>query len=124
MPELSKYRFAKTHEWVVLDGETATVGITDHAQQQLGDVIFVELPAVGTALKAGDRFGTIESVKAASDLYTPVSGTVSALNAALESTPEVVNSDPYDAGWMIKLDGVAVGGDALLDETTYADLTR
>lgn len=123
MPDLSAYRFTATHEWVRIDGTTATIGISDHAQEQLGDVIFVELPAVGARLDAGARFGAIESVKAASDLYAPVSGTVAAVNESLSDTPEVVNNDPYGAGWMLRLDDVAEGGVELLDESAYERVT-
>jgi glycine cleavage system H protein len=123
VPDLSAYRFAATHEWVKVDGDTATVGITDHAQSQLGDVIFLELPAAGTSLDAGAKFGVIESVKAASDLYMPVGGTVSDVNAALAETPELVNSDPYEAGWMLRLTGVKEGGPELVDEAGYEKLT-
>jgi len=119
MPDLSNTRFAATHEWVTVQDGKATVGITDHAQAQLGDVIFVELPPVGTSLRAGDKFGVIESVKAASDLYLPVTGTVEEVNEALANRPEVVNSDPYGEGWMLRLDGVEVGGVELMDEKTY-----
>jgi len=119
--DLSSYRFTKTHEWSAADGDGVAVGISEHAQQQLGDVIFVELPTVGTALNAGDKFGTVESVKAASDLYTPVSGKVSAVNAALENNPELVNNDPYGEGWMIRLTDAGDGPD-LMDEKAYAEL--
>jgi glycine cleavage system H protein len=100
-PENLKY--TKDHEWIRVDGDTGTVGITDYAQGELGDVVFVELPAVGKTLKAHDTFGTIEAVKAVSDLYSPVSGSVVEINTALEKTPELVNKDPYNAGWMIKI---------------------
>jgi glycine cleavage system H protein len=100
-PENLKY--TKDHEWIRVDGDTGTVGITDYAQGELGDVVFVELPAVGKTLKAYDTFGTIEAVKAVSDLYSPVSGSVVEINTALEKTPELVNRDPYNAGWMIKI---------------------
>lgn len=119
MPDLAAYRFTSTHEWVRLDGGGATVGISDHAQSQLGDVIFVELPAVGTVLAHGDKFGAIESVKAASDLYAPVGGTVVEVNTALEDQPELVNNDPYEGGWMLRLDNVSEEGAALLDEAAY-----
>lgn len=123
MADLSAYRFTATHEWVKLDGDTATVGITDHAQSQLGDVIFVELPSPGTVLDAGAKFGVIESVKAASDLYTPVGGTVLEANGALADTPELVNSDPYGGGWMLRLTGAREGGVELVDEAGYRKLT-
>lgn len=119
MPDLSEYRFTTSHEWLHRDGGVATVGISDHAQAELGDVIFIELPAVGTVLHAGDRFGTIESVKAASDLYSPVGGRVSAVNDQLADAPERVNADPYGEGWMIRLEAVDEAGASLLDEAAY-----
>jgi|ERR1051326_3838460 glycine cleavage system H protein len=100
-PENIKY--TKDHEWIRIDGNVGTVGITDHAQGELGDVVFVELPAKGRKLKQGETFGTIEAVKAVSDLYAPVSGEVLDLNAELEKNSEIVNKEPYDGGWMIKL---------------------
>jgi glycine cleavage system H protein len=120
--DLSNYRFTATHEWVRADGSNATVGISDHAQAQLGDVIFLELPAVGTEVKAGAKFGAIESVKAASDLYSPVSGTVAEVNSALNDRPELVNSDPYGEGWMLRLESSSDDGGDLLDEAGYAKL--
>ena len=119
MPDLAAYRFTSTHEWVRRDEGGATVGISDHAQAQLGDVIFVELPAVGTVLAAGDKFGAIESVKAASDVYSPLSGTVAEVNASLEDQPELVNNDPYGGGWMLRLENVGEDGGDLMDEATY-----
>ena len=119
MPDLAAYRFTSTHEWVRLDGGGATVGISDHAQSQLGDVIFVELPAVGTVLAHGDKFGAIESVKAASDLYAPVGGTVAEVNTALEDQPELVNNDPYGGGWMLRLENASEEGAELMDEAAY-----
>ena len=95
--------YTKDHEWILVDGNIGTVGVTDHAQGELGDVVFVELPAAGKGLKAGESFGTIEAVKAVSDLYAPVSGTIKEINAALSGTPELVNKDPYGKGWMVKL---------------------
>ncbi len=97
------YRYTKEHEWVMIDGETAVVGITDHAQDQLGDVVFVELPAVGDALESMKSFGSVESVKAVSDLYAPLTGEVTDVNQALEDAPEMVNSDPHGEGWMIRM---------------------
>ncbi len=122
MADLSNYRFTATHEWVRADGSNATVGISDHAQAQLGDVIFLELPAVGTEVKAGAKFGAIELVKAASDLYSPVSGTVAEVNSALNDRPELVNSDPYGEGWMLRLESSSDDGGDLLDEAGYAKL--
>ena len=122
MADLSNYRFTASHEWVRIDGSTATVGISDHAQAQLGDVIFLELPAAGTEVKAGAKFGAIESVKAASDLYAPVTGTVAEVNAVLTERPELVNSDPYGEGWMLRLDSASADGADLLDEAGYTKL--
>jgi glycine cleavage system H protein len=99
----SDYRYTKEHEWVKVSGDTGTIGITDYAQHELGDVVFVELPDVGAKLKTGDVFGTIESVKAVSEIYAPVSGNVVETNAALSATPESVNSDPHGAAWLIKI---------------------
>lgn len=96
------YRYAKSHEWLSVDGDTATVGITDYAQDSLGDIVFVELPKVGQQLEAGSTFGSVESVKAVSDLYAPVSGTVTAVNEHLNSAPETVNAAANET-WFIKL---------------------
>jgi glycine cleavage system H protein len=101
LPEDLKY--TKDHEWIRVDGSTGTVGITDHAQGELGDVVFVELPAVGKVVKKGDSFGTIEAVKAVSDLYAPVAGQITEANSELSATPELVNKDPYGKGWMVKI---------------------
>ena len=116
MPER---RYSKTHEWVTVDGKTATVGISDFAQAQLGDVVFLELPKPGHKLGQGEAFGTIESVKAASDLYSPVSGTVSAVNEKLTASPELVNSDPYGEGWILKVDVHGELPPGLMDEDAY-----
>jgi glycine cleavage system H protein len=96
-------RYTTDHEWVRLQGGVGRIGITDHAQQQLGDVVFVELPKVGSAVTAGARFGTVESVKAVSELFSPVTGKVTAVNDELAKKPETVNSDPYGAAWMIEV---------------------
>ena len=96
-------QYTRTHEWVRREGDTATVGITDHAQDELGDVVFVELPEEGATFGAGDAFGTIESVKAVSDLYAPVGGEVVEVNSALDDAPEKVNEDPYGDGWIVRL---------------------
>ena len=96
-------QYTKSHEWVRTEGDTATIGITDHAQDELGDVVFVELPAEGDTFDAGEAFGTVESVKAVSDLYAPVGGEVVEVNSALEDAPEKINEDPYGDGWIIKL---------------------
>jgi len=113
-------RYTQDHEWVRLDGDEAVVGITAYAADQLGDIVFVELPAVGRKLDAAGTFGVVESVKAVSDLFAPVGGEVVATNDALAGTPELVNSDPYDAGWMIRVkvaDADAIDG--LLDAAAY-----
>jgi glycine cleavage system H protein len=100
----AELRYAKSHEWLKLESDgTATIGITDYAQNSLGDITYVQLPKSGTSYKAGETFGVVESVKAASDLYLPVSGTVVEVNSALDSAPETVNTAPYDAGWMLKV---------------------
>jgi glycine cleavage system H protein len=95
--------YTKNHEWARIDGDTATIGITDHAQDELGDVVFVELPGEGDTFDAGESFGTVESVKAVSDVYAPVGGEVVEVNSSLEDAPEKINDDPYGEGWMIKL---------------------
>ena len=117
-------RYTKTHEWVTVDGTQATIGITDFAQSQLGDVVFLELPSAGRKLAERETFGVIESVKAASDLYSPVAGRISAVNEKLASQPELINSDPYGDGWILKLE---LAGDApsdLLDEAAYKKVTE
>ncbi|MDR5874923.1 glycine cleavage system protein GcvH [Halomonas sp. CUBES01] len=113
-------RYAESHEWVLdhQDG-TVTIGITDHAQAALGDVVFVELPEVGTTLTKGDEFGVIESVKAASDLYAPVDGDVIEVNDALEDAPETVNDAPYEGGWIMKVRLTSDNLDGLLDADAY-----
>jgi glycine cleavage system H protein len=98
----TEYKYTKEHEWLKVDGTTGTVGITDHAQNSLGDIVFVELPKVGTEITAGQTFGSVESVKAVSDLYAPVSGTVTEINEALNTSPEEVNKNAH-AAWMIKV---------------------
>ena len=99
----SDYRYTKEHEWIKLSGSTGTIGITDYAQHEQGDVVFVELPSVGAKIEAGKIFGTIESVKAVSEIYAPVSGEVTETNAALKDAPETINSDPHGAAWLIKV---------------------
>jgi len=96
-------QYTKSHEWVRTDGDTATIGITEHAQEELGDVVFVELPDEGATIEAGESFGTVESVKAVSDLYAPVGGEVVEINSSLEDAPEKINDDPYGEGWIVKL---------------------
>jgi glycine cleavage system H protein len=119
----SDLRYSKDHEWVRLDGSVATVGITDYAQDALGDVVYVEIPKVGTRVGSGDRFGEIESTKSVSDVYAPLSGVVVAVNDAVASSPELLNSDPYGAGWLctIELDDAAQVH-SLLDADAYRAL--
>ena len=99
----ANYRYTKEHEWVDVKGDVATIGITDYAQHELGDVVFVELPKAGSKIEAGKTFGTVESVKAVSDIYAPASGEVIEANGDLQNTPEKINTDPHVAGWLIKV---------------------
>lgn len=99
----AELKYTKDHEWIRLEGNTATIGITEFAQKELGDIVYVEVETLGKGLKANDVFGTVEAVKTVSDLYLPVDGTINELNGALSSQPELVNSDPYGEGWMIKM---------------------
>ena len=120
-PENLKY--TKDHEWVLINGETGTIGITDFAQGELGDVVFVELPSVGRTIKIHESFGSIEAVKAVSDLFAPISGVVTEVNKGLESAPDAVNKDPYGQGWMVKVkmsDKSELA--SLLDANTYKAL--
>ena len=113
-------QYTRSHEWVRTEGDTATIGITDHAQDELGDIVFVELPEEGATFDAGDSFGTVESVKAVSDLYTPVGGEVVEVNEALNDSPEKINEDPYGEGWIVK---IQVSGDAdLLSASDYEQI--
>jgi glycine cleavage system H protein len=117
---MSETRYSKDHEWVRVDGDVATCGISDHAQEQLGDVVFVELPEVGKTVKQGDAFAVVESVKAASDVYAPLSGEVVEANGALEGTPELVNSGAEGEGWFCKLRLSDAGElDGLMDAAAY-----
>jgi glycine cleavage system H protein len=97
------YRYTKEHEWVLVEGDTGTIGITDHAQEELGDIVYVDLPKVGAVIEQGKSLGSVESVKAVSDVYCPVSGEVTEINATLAGKPESLNSDPHGAAWLIKL---------------------
>ena len=116
----SNLRYTKDHEWIKLDGNVATIGITDYAQKELGDIVYIEVETIGKALKAGDVFGTVEAVKTVSDLFLPVDGTITELNAALANSPESVNSDPYGEGWMVKMTvNNPADVEALMDSTTY-----
>ncbi|MHB8613399.1 MAG: glycine cleavage system protein GcvH [Candidatus Dormibacteraceae bacterium] len=116
---MAERRYTKTHEWVTIDGKTVTVGITDFAQSQLGDVVFLELPSPGRRLAVRESFGVVESVKAASDLYSPVAGRVAAVNEKLSAKPELINSDPYGDGWIMKVELVGELPPDLLDEAEY-----
>ena len=115
MPVPQDLQYTKSHEWVRVENGVATVGITDHAQDELGDVVFVELPETGATLAPGDSFGAVESVKAVSDLYSPVGGEVVEVNSALEDNPEKINEDPYGEGWILKLQ-ISDEGDLLSAE--------
>lgn len=116
----TQYRYSKDHEWIDLKGDTGTVGITDYAQSELGDVVFVELPAVGTKLTTGKNFGSVESVKAVSEIYAPASGDVAEANADLTTKPELINTDPHQAGWLIKIKLANPSeADALMDAAAY-----
>ncbi len=116
-------KYTKDHEWIKLDGNVATIGITDFAQKELGDIVFVEVETIGQTVSEGEVFGTVEAVKTVSDLFSPVAGTIDELNPALANEPELVNSDPYGEGWMIKMtvtDSAAV--EALMDAAAYEAL--
>jgi len=114
------YRYTKEHEWIKTEGAVGTIGITDYAQAELGDVVFVELPKVGAKMKAGQSFGTVESVKAVSEIFSPISGEVIETNPALSDAPEKINSDPHGAAWLVKMrlaDPSEISG--LMDAATY-----
>ena len=114
------YRYTKDHEWVKVEGSSATIGITDYAQHELGDVVFAELPKVGARLKSGESFGTVESVKAVSDVFAPVSGEITEINSALVDSPEAINRDPHGSAWLVKMrltDPQEVSG--LMDAASY-----
>jgi glycine cleavage system H protein len=116
----AEFRYSKEHEWIKVEGDTGTVGITDYAQSELGDVVFVDLPKVGAAIKAHDSFGTVESVKAVSEIYSPASGSIAAVNDALTSAPEKVNQEPHAGGWLIKIKLSNPGElSALMDAAAY-----
>jgi len=119
---MTERRYTEDHEWVLLEGDTATIGISDHAQEQLGDVVYVELPEEGAEFAEGAQVATVESVKAASEIYAPVAGEVVEINGALNDAPELVNSDPFGDGWFFKIkvaDAGAVG--KLMDENAYKE---
>ncbi len=115
--------YTKDHEWIKIEGTTATVGITEFAQHELGDIVYVDIPSVGKKLNANEIFGSVEAVKTVSDLYLPVSGTITEVNAGLEATPENVNKDPYGEGWMIKMEiSNPAEVDGLLSAAAYQEL--
>ena len=119
----SDLKYAKSHEWVRVDGDTATVGITDHAQHELTDVVFVELPATGRVVTVGESCAVVESVKAASDIYSPVAGEIIEGNTALESDPGLVNTDPYGEGWLYRIKlSTPADLDALMDAAAYGEM--
>ena len=114
------YRYTKDHEWIHVEGNRAKIGITDHAQAKLGDVVFVELPSVGTQLTAGDALGTVESVKAVGDVFAPIAGVVVEVNDALEAAPDTVNKDPHGEGWIAVIEFTDAGQlDGLMDAAAY-----
>jgi glycine cleavage system H protein len=119
-------RYTQEHEWVAIDGAAATIGITDHAQQALGDVVFVSVPAPGTKVTAGEPCGEVESTKSVSDLYSPVDGEVTEVNGEVDENPGVVNSDPYGTGWLFKVALAAAGEvpSGLLSAADYVELTK
>ncbi len=120
LPEDVKY--ATDHEWARLDGEEVVIGLADYAQDQLGDIVFVELPAIGDHFDKGDEFGTVESVKAVSELYLPMGGEVVAVNDALEEAPDLVNTDPYDKGWLIRIKPTDLSElGEMLDKSSYLE---
>lgn len=121
LPENLKY--TKEHEWILLNGDEATIGITEYAQQELGDIVYVEIETKGKPLQAREIFGTVEAVKTVSDLFIPVAGTITEVNPQLESNPELVNSDPYGDGWMVKMKVDRLADvDALMDAEAYKKL--
>jgi glycine cleavage system H protein len=119
----SNLRYTKDHEWVLLEGNTATIGITEFAQRELGDIVFVDIPTVGKTLGAEEVFGTVEAVKTVSDLFLPVAGTINEINPELDSSPELVNQEPYGEGWMVKMTvSNPADVEALLDAAAYQAL--
>ena len=124
MSEIIKdLKYSNDHEWIRLDGDHASIGITDHAQDSLGEIVFVELPKVGDVLEKSSIFGAVESTKSVSDLYTPVAGTVTEVNASVENEPELINSSPYSEGWMIKISPSNIADiETLLSSEEYKNL--
>jgi len=124
MTDLNTLRYSEEHEWVAVDGASATVGITDYAAEKLGDVVFIELPAVGTEVEAGSVVGEIESTKSVGELYAPVNGTVVEVNDAVVDDPSLVNAAPFEGGWLIKLAIAEDAADGLLDREAYLAITE
>lgn len=121
----SELRYSSDHEWIRVEGAVATVGITDFAQDALGDVVFVDLPETGASVAVGDSFGEVESTKSVSDLYAPITGTISAVNDSLDDQPELLNSDPYGEGWICRIEiGDPSELEALIDGEAYRTLTE
>ncbi|HUV19017.1 MAG TPA: glycine cleavage system protein GcvH [Ilumatobacteraceae bacterium] len=121
----AELRYSSDHEWVRVDGSTATIGITEYAQDALGDVVFVEMPDAGLAVAAGESFSEVESTKSVSDIYAPITGSIAEVNAELESQPELLNSDPYGAGWICRIEiGDPSELDGLMDAEAYRALTE
>jgi len=121
----SDLKYTKNDEWLKIDGDTATIGISDYAQDALNDIVYVEFPDVGATFKQGTTFGVVESVKAASDIFMPISGTVTDVNKSLEDTPETINTDPYDKGWLIKIKVAdAAEANSLMDSAAYIEFCK
>ncbi|WP_424936561.1 MULTISPECIES: glycine cleavage system protein GcvH [Bacteria] len=124
MTDLNNLRYSEEHEWVAVDGASATIGITDYAAEKLGDVVFIELPAVGTEIAAGSVVGEIESTKSVGELYAPVNGTVVEVNDAVVDDPSLVNAAPFEGGWLLKLAIDENAADGLLDRDAYVAITE
>jgi len=121
----TEYRYSKEHEWIAMEGEVATIGVTDFAQGELGDIVYVELPEVGSQAKSGESIGTVESVKAVSEIYAPLSGEVVEVNSALTDAPETINSDPHKEGWICRIKIASTAElDALMDAEAYGKLIQ
>ncbi|MGM7678297.1 glycine cleavage system protein GcvH [Microbacterium sp. A94] len=124
MTDLTALKYTEEHEWLAVDGTTVTIGITDYAAEKLGDVVFVELPDVGTELEAGTVVGEVESTKSVGEIYAPLAGTVTEVNDAVVDDPSLVNSSPFEGGWLIKMSVADGAADALLDRDAYVALTE
>lgn len=121
----TKNKYSKNHEWVKIEGDVAIIGITDYAQEELGDIVFVELPEIGATFSKDESISTVESVKAVSDVFTPVSGTIESVNEILEDEPELINSDPHGKGWIVKMKDINIAEmDELMDASTYEEFIK